>query len=122
MKISFGNKSGDRKAYRAKITGLHVKIAGKAAVYAAKDLSPSGVGLSGGIGLRKGDSFSVNLFYKGALVAGNLSSKVVRCAPSFTGLTFVNLDRRQTDAVHKLVLQEQKRQAEERKKDKLKNF
>lgn len=120
--ICFGKKSGDRAAYRANISGLHVKVTGKPAVHVAKDLSPTGVGLGGGIGMREGQDLTINLFFKGTLVASNLKARVVRAAPTFTGLTFVGLDRRQTDAVHAIVLDEQKRQAAIRNKEKLKKY
>lgn len=120
--ISFGKKNGDRQAYRAKISGLHVKIDGRPAVYAAKDLSPSGVGLGSPIGMREGQLLTVHLFYKGKMVAQNLNSKVVRAAQTFTGLSFVDLDRRQADAVHQIVLEEQKRQAESRKGERVKDY
>lgn len=122
LSISFGKKSGDRKTYRAQISGLHVKIAGRPAVYAAKDLSPSGVGLGGGIGMREGQDLTLNLFFKGALVVSDIKARVMRAAPTFTGLTFVAMSRRQADAVHAIVLEEQKRQAELRKKEKLKKY
>lgn len=122
LSISFGKKSGDRKAYRAKISGLHVKIAGRPAVYVAKDISPSGLGLGGGIGMREGQELTLNLFHKGSMVASGLRARVMRAAPTFTGLTFVGLDRRQSDALHRIVLEEQKRQAELRRKDKLKKY
>ena len=118
--ISIRKPSGDRKAYRAKIEGLHVKVAGRPAVYAAKDLSPTGVGLGGGTGMREGQLFEVNLFFKGALAASSLKTRVVRATATFTGLIFIDLDRRQADAVHAIVLVEQKRQAELRKRERIK--
>ncbi|QJB58218.1 PilZ domain-containing protein [Pseudodesulfovibrio sp. zrk46] len=119
FKISFGKKSeGDRQAYRAKIDGLHVKIDGRPAVYVAKDLSPSGVGIGCPIGKREGQSLTIHLFANGKMVASNLKARVVRAAPAFTGLTFFDLDRRQADTVHRIVLDEQKRQAEVRKGNK----
>jgi len=120
MDISFKKDSGGRGAYRAKIEGLHVKIDGRPAVYAATDLSPTGVGLDGWTGMKKGQKFEVNLFFKGAMVVSSLKTSVVRVAGDFTGLLFVGLDRRQADAVHGLVLKEQKRQAEIRMKDRTK--
>lgn len=118
--FSIKKSSGNRNAYRAKISGLNVKITGRPAVYSAKDLSPTGVGLSGSTGLREGAMLEVGLYFKGALVAGNLKARVMRATATFTGLLFINPDRRQADAVHALVLKEQKRQAELRKKEKLK--
>jgi len=118
--FSIKKNSGDRQAYRAQITGLHVKVAGRPAVYATKDISPTGVGLSGSTGMREGDVLEIGLYYKGGLVAGSVNARVVRAAPTFTGLVFFDLDRRQQDAIHALVLKEQKRQAELRKLDKLK--
>lgn len=118
--ISFNKTSGKRAAYRAVIPGLHVKVAGRAAVYSAKDISPTGVGLSGTTGMREGECFEVGLYHKGRSVATAIKARVVRCAPGFTGLVFEEMDRRAQDAVHELVLSEQKRQAEERRKDRLK--
>jgi len=122
MNIRFNKQTSNRKAYRAQISGLHVKVVGRPAVYAAKDLSPTGVGLAGGIGLREGKVLAVNLFYKGALVASEIKAHVVRAAATFTGLSFIDMSRRQADAVHALVLEEQKVQAELRKKEKLKKY
>ena len=122
LSISMKKPSGDRKAYRAKIEGLHVKVAGRPAVYAAKDLSPTGVGLDGCTGMREGQLYEVNLFFKGKLTASSLKTRVVRAASTFTGLLFIGLDRRQADAVHSIVLSEQKRQAELRKKERAKKF
>lgn len=116
--IKYTPTSGDRAAYRAKIPGLHVKIAGRPAVYAAKDISPTGVGIGCGIGKREGQFLTINFFYKGRLVVSDLKCQIVRTSASFTGLTFVTPNRRQADAIHALVLDEQKRQAELRKVDK----
>lgn len=118
--ISFGNKSGGRQAYRAKISGLNVKVAGRPAVYAATDLSPTGVGLSGSTGMREGNMVEIGLYFKGAQVATSIKAKVVRATATFTGLIFIGLNRRQADAIHALVLKEQKRQAELRKTEKMK--
>lgn len=118
--ISFGDSSGPRGAYRAKISGLHVKVAGRPAVYAATDVSPTGVGLSGCTGMREGERFEIGLYYRGGRVGGAIRAKVVRAEKTFTGLAFEDLDRRSQDAVHRLVLDEQKRQAEERRKARLK--
>ena len=118
--ISFKQTSGKREAYRASIPGLHVKVVGRPAVYSAKDISPTGVGLAGSTGMREGDRFEVGLYYRGKPIATGIKAKVVRAAPTFTGLVFEDMDRRAQDAVHELVLEEQKRQAEERRKDRLK--
>ncbi len=115
--ISFSREAGERKAYRARIEGLHVKVAGRPSVYAARDISPTGVGLDGGTGMREGQLFELNLFFKGRLTASDLKARVVRSTATFTGLVFIDLDRRQEDAVHAIVLEEQKRQAELRKND-----
>jgi c-di-GMP-binding flagellar brake protein YcgR len=118
--ISFGQPSGKREAYRASIPGLHVKVAGRPAVYSARDISPTGVGLSGSTAMREGERFEIGLYFKGTQVALGIRARVVRVASSFTGLVFEEMDRRSQDAVHELVLKEQKRQAEERKRDRLK--
>jgi len=122
LSISIGKKSGGRQAYRAKISDLHVKVEGRPAVYVAKDLSPTGVGLGSPIGMREGQNLNVSLFYKGKMVAMSLKARVVRAASAFTGLSFVGLDRRQADAVHAIVLEEQKRQAEARKGEKIETY
>lgn len=116
FKVSVKQSSGNRAAYRAKISGLHVKVVGRPSVYSASDLSPTGLGLSGSTGMREGDVFVLSLYLKGRRVAADLQAKVVRVKSMFTGLVFINPDRRQMDALHALVLQEQKEQAEERKK------
>lgn len=118
--ISFSKNAGSRKAYRAHISGLHVKVAGRPAVYVARDLSPTGVGLGGFTGMRQDEVFEVGLYLKGARITGGLTAKVTRVTSDFTGLLFINPDRRQANAIHELVLAEQKRQAEERKKSKIK--
>ena len=120
ISISFDKPSGPRGAYRAKIAGLHVKVAGRPAVYSATDLSPSGVGLSGCTGMREGERLEIGLYHKGVSVALGIMAKVVRADKSFTALAFESMDRRNQDAVHQLVLEEQKRQAEVRKQDRLK--
>nr|WP_287413054.1 PilZ domain-containing protein [Pseudodesulfovibrio sp.] len=116
FKVSVKQSSGKRIAYRAKISGLHVKVVGRPSVYSVSDLSPTGLGLSGSTGMREGDVFVLSLYLKGKRVATDLHAKVVRAKQMFTGLVFVNPDRRQMDALHALVLEEQKEQAEERKK------
>lgn len=118
--ISFGAKGGNRQAYRAQISGLHVKLAGRAAVYSAKDLSPTGAGLAGSTGLRQGEMVEIGLYYKGKLIAAEITAKVVRATADFTGLLFINPNRRQADAIHALVLKEQKAQAEKRRQHKMK--
>lgn len=115
FKVSVKETSGKRATYRAKIDGLHVKVVGRPSVYAASDLSPTGVGLSGRTGMYEGEIYVLSLFLKGKRVAADLRAKVVRVAPTFTGLVFVTPDRRQTDSLHAIVLSEQKAQAEERK-------
>ncbi len=72
--------------------------------------------MSGSTGVREGDVFVLSFYLKGKRVAADLQARVVRAKPLFTGLIFVNPDRRQMDALHTLVLEEQKEQAEERKK------
>nr|WP_321256162.1 PilZ domain-containing protein [uncultured Pseudodesulfovibrio sp.] len=116
FKVAVKQSSGKRAAYRAKISGLHVKVVGRLSVYSASDLSPTGLGLSGSTGVREGDVFVLSFYLKGKRVAADLQARVVRAKPLFTGLIFVNPDRRQMDALHTLVLEEQKEQAEERKK------
>ena len=118
--ISFKSSSGKRAAYRATINGLHVKVAGRPAVYSATDLSPTGVGLSGSTGMRVGEKHELGLYHKGRRVAHNITARVVRVDSTFTGLAFEGLDRRAQNDVHQLVLDEQKRQAEVRRADRLK--
>ena len=118
--ISFKSSSGKRAAYRAAITGLHVKVTGRAAVYSTTDLSPTGVGLSGCTGMRVGEKYEIGLYHKGRRVAHNITARVVRVDSTFTGLAFEGLDRRAQNDVHRLVLEEQKRQAEARRSDRMK--
>lgn len=118
--IKYTPSSGKRAAYRAQIEGLHVKVAGRPAVYSATDLSPTGVGISGGTGMRPGETYEIALYRKGQRVAHGITARVVRADSTFAGLAFEDLDGRARDAVHRLVLDCQKLQAEQRKADRLK--
>jgi len=119
FKISVKASSGKRGTYRAKISGLHVKVVGRPSVYPTTDLSPTGVGLKGSTGMREGKVFELGLFTGGKQIVSGLHARVVRATATFTALVFVDLDPRQSDAVHALVLSEQKRQADERKESRL---
>lgn len=117
FKISVRNTAGKRKTYRAKLAGLHVKVVGRPSVYTATDVSPTGLGLKGATGMRVGQVFEIGLYHKGLRVVEGINVRVVRVSDAFTGLLFVDMDARQEDAVHDLVLQEMKRQADARNKE-----
>jgi len=118
FKLSIKSRAGRRKAYRARISGLHVKVVGRPGVYVASDLSPTGVGLKGSTGMREGKVLEISLFHKGRTAVSGIRARVVRATQTFTGLVFVDMPPCTTDAVHSLVLAEQKRQADERCKGK----
>lgn len=107
-----------RAMARVAIPGLEAKLEGKSVVFGVRDLSPSGIGLAGGLaGFREGMTIGLTLFHRGRLLLAGVQVKIMRIGKGFVGCHFLNLDRQGTRVMHELVLEEQKRQADIKKKE-----
>ena len=114
--VSKKGDSGPRRAFRVEIPGLRAKLSGRPVSFAVRDLSATGIGLVMPKPLRTGSSVEVNLFRGNDLLLKALKVKVVRVGKGFVGCLFENLDRTQTDVLHEVVLVEQKKLADIKKK------
>jgi hypothetical protein len=117
LDVRIQNTQGNREAYRTSIPGMHVQFMDSSQVHLCRDISPTGIGIENSPEMREGQEVRISLFYEGIVVASNLSARVVRVSPTQAGLSFVGLTRHQSNAVHAIVLEEQKRQVELRKQE-----
>jgi hypothetical protein len=109
--------SNKRGAVRVQVPGLRAKVLGRKSTYAVADLSHSGIALHrAGKDFRRGDTIQITLFKGGAMKATALKAQVVREFSGNVGCVFTALDRRQTKILHELVLEEQKKAADFKKK------
>lgn len=107
-----------RRAYRVEIPGLRAKLSGRPVSFAVRDLSATGIGLVMHKPLQVGSKVEVNLFRDSELLIKAMHVKVVRIGKGFVGCIFEGLDRAQTDTLHEVVLVEQKKLADIKKKTK----
>lgn len=105
-----------RKAFRTKVPGFHVKVEGK--VYEVKDLSASGFAVGDTAkALKEGTSTQVSFYLNKKLFLAEVNAEVVRVLDNgIVGFNFMELERRQSIKLDKLVLEIQKRLIELRKK------
>lgn len=116
--ISLKNShSRQRQAVRIVLTGLEVYIHRLKKRYPVTNISATGLGfkfekprVKGGVRL------DMDLIHEDKVVTKKVQCKVMRHEQGSVGCIFVELDRPQDDAVHKLVLLGQKQQAERKKK------
>ncbi len=108
-----------RRAYRVAIKDLNVTVHGKASTFTftVKDLSASGLGInSQAKAFQPGVMIRLDLCLGGETVVKEIVAKVVRTASGVVGCQFVNPSKAHETVLHELVLNEQKRQAQMRKK------
>ncbi|QGY40718.1 hypothetical protein GM415_11475 [Pseudodesulfovibrio cashew] len=120
--VQIESRSGNREAYRAGFSDLQLRIDDRSAPVAVINLSPVGVGLRRNVGMTQGQEAVVHLYRKGVLVIPDLAVRVARVSASATGLAFLGLTRKQTDEIHSVVLEEQKRQLSGRNRVRLDSF
>lgn len=106
-----------RKAYRTKVPGFHAKIEDTGKVYTVKDVSASGFAVDDqGKTLKEGVATTVTFYLNKKTFLAGVRAEVVRVLQNgIVGLNFVDLDRRQSMKLDKLVLEIQKRLIELRK-------
>jgi hypothetical protein len=115
LDINYGPSDNRREAFRAFVTDINVRIEGKSEVYPVRDISSAGLGIASVVGLEVGEPVLISLFQRGTIIAIDLITRVARVEDDAIGLYFDNLERRQLDAVHAIVLHIQKEQLEEQK-------
>jgi len=107
-----------RAMARVAIPGLEAKLEGKVQVFGVRDLSPSGIGLAGGLAaFRQGMTIGLTLFLRGRLLLSGVHVQIMRIGKGFVGCQFTNLDRQGIKVLHEVVLLEQKRLADIKKKE-----
>lgn len=110
LEVDYITPGNRRDMYRALPTDMVAKITGRPDVFPVRDISPRGLGLSGLMDVEIGDPLLLCLYQRGTMVAMDLIARVARKNKDITGLYFENLERRQVDAVHAIVLLIQKEQ------------
>jgi len=113
--IYYASSDNRREAFRAFVTDITVRIEGKPDVYPVHDISPTGLGVGSVVGLEVGEPVLISLFQGGTIIAIDFITRVARVEDDVIGLYFDNLERRQLDAVHAIVLHIQKEQLEQQK-------
>ncbi|HMM37947.1 MAG TPA: PilZ domain-containing protein [Desulfovibrio sp.] len=106
-----------RKAFRTRVPGLLVRIAGSGKEYQVKDLSASGFAiLEEAKVFKEGQPFEFDLLLARKLFLSQVKGRVMRILDNgIVGCNFQDLDRRQEMKLDKLVLEVQKRLIELRK-------
>jgi hypothetical protein len=106
-----------RRAFRARVVGLGVRVHSRDRDYPVKDISATGLGLLDETrGFRQGESLVVDLEIHGRPFLRDLPATVVRVHDSgIVGLDFTKLDPKVEQRLDKLVLEIQKRLIDLRK-------
>jgi len=108
--------SKKRSALRITVKGLTVYIPRLKKPFDVSDISATGLGfLFEKPRIKGGAKIKMDLVLNGEKMAEGLRCKVIRHERGQVGCIFIDLDRAQDDAVHKIVLLGQKEQAERRK-------
>jgi len=115
LELDYITQGNRRNMYRAMPTAMVAKVAGRPDVFPVRDISPRGLGLTGFMGVEIGDPVLLSLYQRGTMIAMDLIARVARKNNEITGLYFENLERRQVDAVHAIVLLIQKEQMDGQK-------
>ncbi|MBU1247258.1 MAG: PilZ domain-containing protein [Proteobacteria bacterium] len=100
-----------RKAFRTKVPGFHAKVEEKGKIYEVKDLSASGFAVGDPKKtLKEGDQTTVTFYLNKKVFLTGVASEVVRVLDhGIVGFNFLELERRQSMKLDKLVLEIQKR-------------
>lgn len=111
-------KAERRKAFRVSISSMQAVVHEEQTSVTVRDVSVVGIGLAaeGAEKLKLGKTFLIDLVDDGAVVAEKMQAKVMRKQPDVVGLMFVEMRRRDEDTLYDIVLREQKRMAERRRK------
>lgn len=117
ISLKDGGHARKREAIRIIIPGLMLHVHRLKKSFPAINVSATGIGfkfekprIKGGVKLE------VDIILDDEILAEKILCKVMRHEKGTVGCSFVELDRPQDDAVHKLVLLGQKMQAERKKK------
>nr|WP_321257511.1 PilZ domain-containing protein [uncultured Pseudodesulfovibrio sp.] len=101
-----------RNAIRISVDGLAVNIPRLKKTFEVSDISATGLGFKfAKPRIKAGVKIKMDLILKGTNLATNVLCQVRRHEKGNVGCVFVELDRAQDDAVHKIVLIGQKEQA-----------
>lgn len=119
LKVSSGTTEKEqRDAYRVEIPLLRAKLSGKPVSVSVRDLSASGISFNSmAREFTPGNRVLINLFRGHTLLAADLSVVIVRVGKGYVGGRFETLSRRQSDVLHAVTLEEQKKLADITKKD-----
>jgi hypothetical protein len=111
-------KAERRKAFRVPISSMQAVLHGEETSFTVRDVSVVGIGLAaeGAEALKLGKTFLIDLMDEGSMVAEKMQAKVMRKQAAVVGLMFVDIRRRDEDTLYDIVLREQKRMAERRRK------
>lgn len=115
LEVQYDTPGNRRDMFRALATHMVARIEGRPEVYQVRDISPRGLGLSGLEGYETGEPVLLTLYQRGTMVAMDIIARVARIGRKTTGLYFENLERRQVDTLHAIVLLIQKEQVESEK-------
>lgn len=112
-----------RNAIRISVDGLTVNIPRLKKAFEVSDISATGLGFKfAKPRIKAGVKIKMDLILKGKNLATNILCQVRRHEKGNVGCVFVDLDRAQDDAVHKIVLIGQKEQAARKAARKDQNF
>lgn len=104
---------GKRAAYRINASGLKVRLVGYANLYSVKNVSATGLLMarenSGAIIPRAGEKLILDLLIRDKVYLSSLNATVVRVDNGQVSLQFTDIDRRQEEAMDKLILELQKK-------------
>ncbi|WP_029894399.1 PilZ domain-containing protein [Desulfohalovibrio reitneri] len=114
---SKGGSQERRQAYRVEIPSLRAKLSGKPISVGVRDISATGISLvTAAKEFKQGNTVSINLFKGAILLLSSLKIEVVRVDTGYVGARFVELTPQQDNFLHAVTLEEQKKQAERKKK------
>jgi hypothetical protein len=119
LSVTSGKKGtkDKRAAYRVIIPNLRAKISGRPISISVKDISANGIALkTTAREFAPGNTVTVTLFRGSQMLLSDLKLKVVRVGKGFVGCTYVKPKAQQADMLHAITLEEQKREAEIKKK------
>ena len=112
-------QSDRRQAFRVEVPGLVAKVTGRNVVFHVQDISALGLGLSdAGIMVRPDMLVELTLFRGAKMLVCGVRARIVWTHGLAAGARFEDLSHEQADVLHEVVLVEQKKAADVKKKSK----
>lgn len=96
---NYGSPENRREVYRAPVSDVMARVSGFEGEYAAKDMSPAGIGLGYSANLKVGEPVALSLYDNGELIASDVNARVAHSGLGYTGFYFDNIDESQYDAI-----------------------